>query len=127
MSVGDIVLLVSGILSAIGGTGYFAFVFARSKYKQEVEKLKVEVLQAQKTAETTDIENGGKVVILYKNALDDLGDRYEKKFQDLASLYDQKEKHLLKEIEYHQKQAALYERMYNDKVKEFNKYKREHK
>lgn len=138
MSISEIVLIVSGVLSAIGGTGYFTWLFARSKYIQDVEKMKVEVLQAQKTAETTEIENGSKVVTMYKDALDDLNTRYSKKFEELESsstnklqaleaLYKQKEAHLMKEVEYHAKQSALYEKMYNDKVKEFNKYKRDHK
>lgn len=137
MSVIEIIGTVISIIGAIGGTGYFSFAFAKSKYLQEVEKMKVEVLQAHKAAETTEIENGTKVVDLYKNALDDLNDRYERKYQELEAssnkklaaldeLFKQKEALLMKEIEFHAKQSALFEKMYNDKVKEHNKYKREH-
>jgi len=127
------VLVISGLITTVAGTGYFGFLFAKSKYQQEVEKLRVEVLQAQKTAETTDIENGSKVVDLYKDALDDLGIRYEEKYKhveemsrNISDLFDAKEKTLLQEIEYHKKQTALYKKMYDDKVKEFTKYKKEH-
>lgn len=137
MSVVEIIGAIVTVIGAITGTGYFSFAFAKKKYLQEVEKLKVEVLQAQKTAETTEIENGTKVVDLYKNALDDLNDRYEKKYQELEAssnkklaaldeLYKQKEAHLMKEIEFHAKQSALFEKMYKDEVKKHNLYKRNH-
>jgi hypothetical protein len=129
----EMIVVISGVITMIGGTGYFAFLFTKQKYKQEVEKLKVEVLAAQKSAETIDIENGAKVVDLYKDALDDLGIRYEEKYKhveqmsrNISDLFDSKEKTLLQEIEYHKKQTALYKKMYDDKVKEFVKYKKEH-
>lgn len=84
-------------------------------------------------ATTTEIDNGAKVVDLYKDALNDLPSRYEEKYkhvQEMAhnveKLFAQKEALLLQEIEYHKKQAALYKKMYDDKVKEFIKYKKEH-
>lgn len=127
------IVVISALVTMVGGTGYFTFIFAKSKYKQEVEKLRFEALQAQKLAETTDIENGSKVVDLYKEALDDLGIRYEEKYKhveemskNISDLFDAKEKTLLQEIEYHKKQTALYKKMYDDKVKEFTKYKKEH-
>lgn len=127
------IAVVGGIVTMIGGTGYFTFLFAKSKYNQEVEKLRMEALQAKKSTETTDIDNGSKVVDLYKEALDDLPSRYEEKYkhvQEMAhnveKLFAQKESLLLQEIEYHKKQAALYKKMYDDKVKEFQKYKKEH-
>lgn len=129
----EMIVVISGVITMIGGTGYFAFLFTKQKYKQEVEKLKVEVLAAQKSTETIDIENGTKVVDLYKDALDDLGIRYEEKYKhveqmsrNISDLFDSKEKTLLQEIEYHKKQTALYKKMYDDKVKEFVKYKKEH-
>ena len=82
---------------------------------------------------TTEIDNGAKVVDLYKDALNDLPARYEEKFQhvqemahNVEKLFEKKEALLLQEIEYHKKQAALYKKMYDDKVKEFIKYKKEH-
>jgi hypothetical protein len=82
---------------------------------------------------TTEIDNGAKVVDLYKSALDDLSIRYENKYKhveemskNISDLFDSKEKTLLQEIEYHKKQTALYKKMYDDKVKEFTKYKKEH-
>ena len=82
---------------------------------------------------TQEIENGSKVVDLYKAALDDLPIRFEEKYKHLEQmaikieqLFAQKEKIMLQEIEYHKKQAALYKKMYDDKVREFNLYRKEH-
>ena len=81
----------------------------------------------------SEIDNGIKVVGLYKDALDDLETRYKSKsvhleemLKNIADLYERKEQTLLKELEYHTKQTALYKKMYDDKVREFNKYKKEH-
>jgi hypothetical protein len=85
------------------------------------------------TVTSSEIDNGSKVVDLYKSALDDLPVRFEEKYKHLEEmslkvekLFEQKEKILLQEIEYHKKQAALYKKMYDDKVKEFNSYKKAH-
>jgi hypothetical protein len=128
----NIWIAIGGLIT-MAGSGWLTFIFTKSKYKQEVEKLRVEVLQAQKTAETTEIENGTKVVELYKNALDDLANRYELKYKhvqemsaNIEKLFEKKEQALIEECEYHKKQAALYKKMYDDKVREFNKYKRDH-
>jgi len=91
-------------------------------------------------ATTTEIDNGAKVVDLYKSALDDLPVRYEERYKhidDIAKgvekLFEQQKEILLKQIEYHKqqaeyqgKQAAFYKKMYNDEVRAHNKYKREH-
>lgn len=81
----------------------------------------------------SEIDNGSKVVQLYKDALDDLGARYELKYQHLEqmsknieNLFSNKEKMLQQELELLRKQVALYKKMYDDKVREFNKYKKEH-
>jgi len=80
-----------------------------------------------------EIDNRVKEVKLYKDILDDLSIRYEEKYKhvqemsdNIAKLFEKKEQILLQEIEYHKKQAALYKKMYDDKVREFNKYKKEH-
>jgi flagellar basal body-associated protein FliL len=129
----NIILVVGSVITMIGGTGYFTFLFAKGKSQQEVNKLEVEVLQAKKAAETTDIENDSKVVDLYKDALNDLPERYEEKYRhveemakQVEKLFEKKEAILMQEIDYHKKQAALYKKMYDDKVREFNKYKKEH-
>ncbi len=89
---------------------------------------------------TTEIDNGSKVVDLYKSALDDLPVRYEERYKHIEEmskgvekLFEQQKEILLKEIEYHKeqaeyqgKQAAFYKKAYNDEVRAHNKYKKEH-
>lgn len=47
---------------------------------------------------SSEIDNGAKAVNLYKETLDDLGNRYEKKYQDIVALYNNREKLLRDEI-----------------------------
>lgn len=105
------------VSAALGG--FIGWIFTRKRQNVDIN--------------TTEIENGSKVVGLYKEALNDLPARYEEKYKHLEemsknieALFEKKEQVLLQEIDYHKKQAALYKKMYDDKVKEFNKYKREH-
>jgi archaellum component FlaC len=111
----EIIMLVA--TASVGG--FFGWFYTRKKQAAEIT--------------TTNIENGSKVVELYKAALDDLGARYELKYKHLEEmsknieiLFSNKEKLLQQELELLRKQVALYKKMYDDKVKEFNKYKKEH-
>lgn len=106
-----------GFTAILGG--FVAWFFTRRKTSVEVD--------------TTEIDNGDKVIKRYKDALDDLEVRYENKYlhleqmsKNIESLFEKKEQVLTQEITYHKKQAALYKKMYDDKVREFNKYKKEH-
>jgi ABC-type Fe3+/spermidine/putrescine transport system ATPase subunit len=78
-----VTLFITSLLTAIGGTGYFTFVFAKSKYK-------VEVLQAKENAETTAIDNDIKLSGHYKEILDDLKGRYEKRYQEFEEMMNRK-------------------------------------
>lgn len=79
----NILVYVTTILTAIGGTGYFTFLFAKSKYK-------VEVLQAKENAETTAIDNDIKLSGHYKEILDDLKNRYEARYKEFEGLMNRK-------------------------------------
>lgn len=79
----NILLFVTSILGAIGGTGYFTFLFAKSKYQ-------VEVLQAKENAETTAIDNDIKLSGHYKEILDDLKNRYETRYKEFEDLMNRK-------------------------------------
>lgn len=99
--------------------GLVAWFFTRRKQKAEVTG--------------SEIDNGSKVVELYKSALDDLSHRYEQKYQDIENrcehiekLFESKEKLLQQELELLRKQVILYKKMYDDKNREFIKYKKEH-
>ncbi|CAD0007563.1 MULTISPECIES: hypothetical protein [Flavobacterium] len=79
----DILVFISSILAAIGGTGLFTFLFTRSKYQ-------VDVLQAKENAETTAIENDIRLSGHYKEILDDLKNRYETRYIEFENLMNRK-------------------------------------
>ncbi len=79
----NFLVYITSILTAVGGTGYFTFLFAKSKYK-------VEVLQARENAETTAIENDIKLSGHYKEILDDLKSRYEIRYKEFEDLMNRK-------------------------------------
>lgn len=74
-----------------GAGGISAFIFERKKNKAETK-----IVEADATEK--EIGNSSKVVDLYKQALDDLENRYEKKYQEVTALYERKIKVLEDEI-----------------------------
>lgn len=72
------------------------YLFGRKKNAQEIFGMQAD-------NEGKEIENADKLVHLYKDALDDLGNRYEKKFHDVTELYDRKIKLLDDEINLHKR------------------------
>lgn len=103
--------IVSTLLTS-GVGGFFGWFFTKRQQKAAVT--------------TTEIENGGKVVDLYKAALDDLPHRYELKFTGLNELFEQKERILKEEIDFLKKERDLWKKKFNDLLKEYRQYKREH-
>lgn len=85
----ELIIAIVGVIST-GATGYLSFLFARSKYKQEVEKIKVEVLQARESADTIAIDNDIKLSGHYKEILDDLKSRYEVRYKEFEDLMNRK-------------------------------------
>ena len=122
----EYVMPILSLIVSSGVGGYFGWFFTRRKYEAE--------------ATTNEINNGSELVKMYKEALDDLPKRFEDKYKHLADmaaevekLFQKKEQTLMQEIEYHKqqaeyqkKQANLYKKMYEDKNREFNKYKADH-
>ena len=102
--VGEVITLIFG-----GFTGWF---FTRRKQRAEVS--------------TTEIDNGVKVVEMYKGALDDLPHRFEQKFESLTALFNQKETILKEEINFLKKERDLWKRKYNDLIREYREYKKAH-
>jgi hypothetical protein len=102
---------ISLILPAFVG-GLFGWFFTRRKYKVEVDG--------------QEIGNSGAVVKLYKEALDDLPNRYEEKFENLNQLFIQKETILKEEISFLKKERDLWKRKYNELMRVHKKYKQEH-
>jgi len=105
----QILLIISGLITTITGTGYFTFLFMKSKYKQEVEQLKINVLQAKETAETTAIDNDIKLSGHYKEILDDLKARYETRYKEFEDTMNRK-------VSLHQEELKHFQEVMERKV-----------
>jgi hypothetical protein len=114
----QIILILSGLITTITGTGYFTFLFMKSKYKQDVEKLKVEVLQAKESAETTAIDNDIKLSGHYKEILDDLKSRYETRYKEFEELMNRKNSLLEEELKLKDRKIKLQQQEINELKKE---------
>ncbi|OUL63098.1 hypothetical protein [Flavobacterium sp. AJR] len=113
----EITIALTGLITA-GGTGYFTFLFAKSKYKQEVEKLKVEVLQAKQYADTTAIENDIKLSGHYKEILDDLKNRYETRYKEFEDMMNRKVLLLEEELKLKDRKIKLQQQEITELKKE---------
>lgn len=80
-------------------TGLAGFIFGRRKQNAETE-----TIEAENTGK--EIDNADKLVKLYKEAIDDLGGRYETKFKEITELYENKVKLLQDEINLHKRIIA---------------------
>lgn len=89
---------ISTFISAIL-VGFAGFVFGKQKLKAEVAGLDAD-------NEGKKIENEDKLVKLYKDAIDDLGSRYEVRFKEVTSMYESKVKLLEDEINLHKRIVA---------------------
>ena len=94
--------------------GFAGYVFGGQKMKAEVKGLDAD-------AEGKEIENSDKIVKLYKDAIDDLGGRYEVKFKEITAMYEMKIKLLEDEINLHKRIIAQIKEentMLRSKIKE---------
>lgn len=91
------------ISSLFGVGGIWGYLFERKKNKAIANGLEAD-------ADSKDIQNGKDVVTMYKGALDDLNDRYEKKFNDVVEMYDRKLKVLEDEIKLHKRMNTALKR-----------------
>lgn len=73
-------------------TGIAGFAFGKKRMQAEVAGLDAD-------NEGKEIENADKLVKLYKETLDDLGTRYETKFNELSEWSDKKVKLLQEEVD----------------------------
>lgn len=85
----ELLIALCGILGS-AGSAFIAVVFMKSKYRQEIEKMKIEVLQAKENAKTTEIENDVKLSDHYRKTLDDLNIRYENRFKEFEDIMKRK-------------------------------------
>jgi hypothetical protein len=92
---------------------------------------------------TTEISNGSEVIKIYKDALDDLPPRYEKRFKEFDDHWQQKvtlltdkltnieilstekERIMKEEISFIKKERDLWKKRYNDLYKDYQKLQKE--
>lgn len=79
----ELVTTLIGIV-AVAGSGFFGWFFGRR--------------QSTAQAISTEIDNGMKLADYYKKIADDLEPQYQKKYEDLAQMYESKTKILKDEI-----------------------------
>lgn len=91
------------LTTLFGGGGTLMYVLERKKNKAITKGVEADV-------ESKEIDNGSKVIDLYKSALDDLEVRCEKKYLEMEKLYNAQNK-ILKE------ENAALEKAYQRKVK----------
>ncbi|MCI2229591.1 hypothetical protein MC378_10465 [Polaribacter sp. MSW13] len=88
--------LVLIFTTIFGGGTLTAYIFERKKNQALTKGVEADV-------DSKDIQNGKDVVSMYKEAMDDLNHRYEKKFNDIVEMYDRKMKVLEDEIKLHKR------------------------
>ncbi|HEX8576685.1 MAG TPA: hypothetical protein VF677_10380 [Flavobacterium sp.] len=115
----EVVFFIGSILTAITGTGYFTFAFAKSKYKMEV-------LQAKENAEATAIDNDIKLSGHYKEILDDLKERYETRYKEFEDLMNRKVDMLEEELKLKDRKIKLQQQEIMELKKENRILKRTH-
>lgn len=88
-------LLTEPIVGFLGAllTGLVGFLFGKRKLRAEVAGMNAD-------NEGKEIENADNLVKLYKEALDDLGSRYEVKFKEFSDLSDKKVLMLQQQIDF---------------------------
>jgi hypothetical protein len=84
------------ISSLFGVGGIWGYLFERNKNKAITKGVEAD-------AEAKEIHNGGQIIDRYIAALDDLENRYEKKYLQITALYDSKVKVLEDEIRLHKR------------------------
>lgn len=83
-------ILVATLITA-SVSGFGGWLYGREKLDAEIQKLKTEVY-------ASEIENKNRIVVLYREAMDDLNQRYEAKFTEMTQLYEHKINLLKEEI-----------------------------
>ncbi|RWX03356.1 hypothetical protein [Flavobacterium cerinum] len=84
------------LMALIGSAGII--ISSITGFKIGKRKSTAEALDIEANAKSKEIDNEVKLANYYKSLLDDLGDRYEKKFKDVVSLYEAKERIMQDEI-----------------------------
>ncbi|MCZ2140823.1 MAG: hypothetical protein LC096_05460 [Bacteroidia bacterium] len=106
--------IIAAIVGSGGVSGYVAHFFTRKKYL-------VEVKQAAENVETTAIENDVKLSNHYRDILDDLQARYEKRAQEFEKSMQKKIQILEAEISMKDRKIRLLETEIKDLKKQLKR------
>ncbi len=85
-------------------------------------KIFIDKRKAKAEASTTEIENGLKLVNMYKDALDDLPNRYETRFQEVEQLWSKKVQMLQEEVQHLEASYQRKTKLLEDEIKLKNKF-----
>lgn len=94
----EIFLQALGLFFTTAIGGYGGYYFTKRKYNAE--------------ATANEIDNGAKLVGMYKDALNDLPTRYEARFKTLEELFSKKEEILKQEIMLLKKERDFWKKRY---------------
>lgn len=116
----DITTWISSILGTVTATGVFTFLFAKSKYKVDVDKVKAEILQELENVKTTAIDNDVKLSAHYKEILDDLKVRYESRYKEFEGI-------MLRKVQLLEEENKLKDRKIKLQQQEISELKKENR
>jgi len=108
---GELLVLVLG--------SFLGWFFERKRKKQEVKNLKVEGNKAE-------ADYSKSMLDIYQDALSDLKNRYEEKFDFLKKEYDLQFTNLNLRMEKMKKDQEMWKNRYNSLKSEFDNYKKTH-
>lgn len=98
-----------------GAGGVFAFISERKKNKAVASGLEAD-------ADSKEIDNSSKVVDLYKEALDDLQNRYEKRYNEVAEMFEKKYQMMREEMQQLEDSFERKNKLLEDEIKLKNKF-----
>ena len=114
-------IIMAGIAIVSGGfSSFFTWMFSRHLKKAETRGKEEE-------ANALLISNQIKISDYYKNMLDDLGSRYEKKFKEIVSMYDTKVSMLEDEIKLLKRNITYLTQENKELKKQLNERYSDHK
>lgn len=103
------------ISSLFGVGGIWGYVFERNKNKAITKGVEADV-------DAKEINNSTKVLDLYKEALDDLQNRYEKRYNEVAEMFEKKYEMMRSEIQELEASFARKNKLLEDEIKLKNKF-----
>ncbi|WP_264520396.1 hypothetical protein [Flavobacterium sp. N1994] len=110
--------LIGSIITASIASGFLTSIFMRSKYKQDIEKIKVEVLQGKEAADSVAIDNDIKLSSHYKDIIGDLKQRYEDRVSEFEQMMNRKVSMLEEEIKLQARKIKLQQQEITELKKE---------